>query len=190
MLNKTAFKKMRERFERFDKQREEVIAQSRSILKSSKAAIYAAHREDFQTAHKRHAQASKDLKKLNTLVRKDIHLASVGAYTDALEEYAEAACFVHYLTHGTIPTADHLGIDADIYIPALADVVGELVRYAINSAIRGNRDVPFAVRDFVSELYAELLLFDFRNSPARRKFDSIKYGLEKLEDLTLKLKFS
>jgi hypothetical protein len=32
------------------------------------------------------------------------------------------------------------------------------------------------------------MLFDWRNTPARKKFDSIKYGLEKLEDLALKIK--
>ena len=32
------------------------------------------------------------------------------------------------------------------------------------------------------------MMFDFRNIPARKKFDSIKYGLEKLENLVLELK--
>ena len=44
------------------------------------------------------------------------------------------------------------------------------------------------IREFVTEIYEELLLFDFRNIPVRKKFDSIKYGLEKLEDLVLELK--
>jgi hypothetical protein len=33
-----------------------------------------------------------------------------------------------------------------------------------------------------------LMMFDFRNIPVRRKFDSIKYGLNKLENLILELK--
>ena len=44
------------------------------------------------------------------------------------------------------------------------------------------------IRDVVDEIYGELLKFDFRDSDLRRKFDSVKYDLKKLEDLLLELK--
>ena len=44
------------------------------------------------------------------------------------------------------------------------------------------------IRDAVSVIYGELLKFDFRDSDMRRKFDSVKYDLKKLEDLVLDLK--
>ena len=43
------------------------------------------------------------------------------------------------------------------------------------------------IRDFVEELYGEMLKFNFRNGELRRKFDGIKYDLKKLEDLVLDL---
>jgi len=122
-------------------------------------------------------------------VKKDVHLSNVGAYTDALEEYTEASCYVHYLKTKQIPTAKQIGVDVEIYLPALGDVVGELVRKAINSAAKGDYKTALQIKDTVEEIYAELMLFDWRNIPARRKFDAIKYGLEKLEDLALKIKF-
>jgi len=190
MLNKKAFAEMREYMEKFDKLREELIAESRVVLKSSKAAIYAAHRGEMKEADVLLEDAKKTIKKADLLLKKEQHLAgSTGAYSDALEEYAEAACYVHYLKTQEIPTAKQLGIDADTYLPALSDVVGELVRKAVNSAIAGDYKTSLEIKQTVTEIYAELMLFDWRNTPVRKKFDAIKYGLEKLEDLALKIKF-
>ncbi len=190
MIDKKAFQEMREYMEKFDKLREQLIATSRTVLKSSKAAIYAAHREDMKDADKLLAEAREAIKKIDVLLKKDPHLAtSTGAYSDALEEYGEAACYVHYLKTKEIPTAKQLGIDVEDYLSALSDLVGELVRKAVNSSIKGEYKTALDIKEFVSELYQELMLFDWRNTPVRKKFDAIKYGLEKLEDLALKIKF-
>ena len=189
MINKKAFSEMREYMEKFDKLREQLIADSRIILKSSKAAIYAAHRGDMKEADKLLTEAKTVIKSMDTLLKKDSNLAtSTGAYSDALEEYTEASCYVHYLKTKEIPTAKQLGVDVEVYLPALSDVVGELVRKAINSSIQGDYKTALEIKDFVTDLYQELMLFDWRNTPVRKKFDSIKYGLEKLEDLSLKIK--
>ena len=175
--------------EKFDALREQLIAQSRIVLKSSKAAIYAAHRGDMKDADTLLETAKDTIKKTDKLVKQDVHLTNTGAYTDALEEYAEASCYVYYLKNKQIPTPSQLGIDADVYLPALSDVVGELVRKAINSTIKGDYKTALEIKEAVEEIYAELMLFDWRNIPARKKFDAIKYGLEKLEDVALKIKF-
>lgn len=190
MLNKKAFQEMRKHMEAYDALREQLIGESRKVLKASKQAIYAAHREDLSCAEKLLADAKKTISKLHPILKKDVHLANVGAYNEALEEYAEAACYVHYLKTKQIPTTEELGIDADVYLPALSDVVGELVRKAVNSSIKGDYKTALEIKDFVQELYHELMLFDWQNyGHVRKKFDAIKYGLEKLEDLSLQIKF-
>jgi predicted translin family RNA/ssDNA-binding protein len=190
VLNKKDFEEMRKYMEAFDAQREKLIADSRVVLKSSKAAIYAAHRDDMKDADALLEEAKSNIKKIDSLLKKDTHLSgSTGAYDDALEEYSEAACYVHYLKTGKIPTAKQLGVDVEVYLSALGDVVGELVRKAVNSTIKGEYTTALEIKDFVNELYEELMLFDWRNTPVRKKFDAIKYGLEKLEDLSLKIKF-
>jgi len=189
MINKRDFEEMRKYMEAFDGMREQLIAQSRTILKSSKAAIYAAHRGDMKEADALLADAKSGIKKIDSLLKKDPRLtASTGAYSDALEEYSEAACYVHYLKTKSIPTAKQLGVEVEVYLPALSDVVGELVRKAINSSIKGDYKTALEIKEFVTDLYQELMLFDWRNTPVRKKFDAIKYGLEKLEDLALKIK--
>lgn len=187
-VDKRAFAAMREQLARFDQLREELIKSSRDALTLSKKAIYALHRNETAQARKQLAAAKGVIARLRKLIAKDAHLAATGAYNEALEEYVEASCYFALLTRKTLPTAAQLGVDVDSYLPGLCDLVGELVRKAINSAIKGDTNTALEIRDFVTSVYQELMLFDFRNIPVRRKFDSIKYGLEKLEDLALQLK--
>ncbi len=187
-VDKQAFVEIRKRLQRFDQLRDELIKTSRDALTLSKKAIYSLHRNEAATARQQLASAKKKIGQMNKLLRQDPHLAVTGAYNEALEEYVEASCYYSLLASKQLPTAKQLGVDIDSYLPGLCDLVGELVRKAINSAIKGDTKTALEIRNFVTEIYQELMLFDFRNSPVRRKFDSIKYGLEKLEDLALQIK--
>ncbi|MEM2916132.1 MAG: hypothetical protein QXT19_02130 [Candidatus Woesearchaeota archaeon] len=187
-VDKKAFAAIRKQMALHDLLREEMIRLSREVLASSKKSIYSLHRNEAGTAKKQLSNAKKTILKLQKITRKDAHLATVGAYLEALEEYVEASCYLSLLTKKTLPTARQLGVDIEIYLPGLCDLVGELVRKAINSAIKGDTKTALEIRNFVIQLHQELMLFDFRNLPIRRKFDSIKYGLEKLEDLALQIK--
>ena len=53
---------------------------------------------------------------------------------------------------------------------------------------KGEVEKVIKIKDEVDTIYGELLKFDFRDNEVRRKFDSIKYDLRKLEDLVLDLK--
>ena len=187
MLDKKTFAAMRKQLEAYDKSREELIKSSRDILKLSKGAIYSLHRTEHDTALQQLNQAKTVIRRLKELLAQESRLAGVGAYNEALEEYVEASCYYHFLTQRTLPTPQQLGVTADVYLPGVCDTVGELVRKAINSAIKKDYKTALEIREFVTEIYEELMLFDFPNSPVRRKFDAIKYGLEKLEDLALQL---
>jgi len=180
---------MRKHMEQYDKLREQVIANSRVLLKSSKAAIYAAHRADLKGAADLLEKSKATIVVIGKLAKKDAHLPATGAYMDALEEYAEASCYLHYLKTGKVPTPKQIGVPPEVYLPGLSDLVGELVRKAVNSAAKGEYKVSLEIKEVVTQIYEELMLFDWRNTPARKKFDAIKYGLEKLEDLSLKIAF-
>lgn len=187
-INAREFERMRAQLAGFDRLREEIIRLSRDALAASKKVVYSLHRNDVVGARRLLAAAKRTISRINRLTRKDVHLAGVGAYVEALEEYVEASCYYSLLASKVLPTAGQLGVDIDTYLQGLCDLVGELVRKAINSAIKGDVKTALEIRDFVSRVYDELMLFDFRNLPVRRKFDSIKYGLEKLEGLALQLK--
>lgn len=188
MINKKSFAAMRRELEEFDSLRENLIRTSRDLLKLSKATIYNIHRHKLSDASKQLTKAKVIIKKMKSLIKKNALLAQVGAYSEALEEYVEAACYYGFIKKNKLPTAKELGVDTVLYIQGVCDLVGELVRKAINSSIKGDFKTALKIRDFVEEIYEELMMFDFRNSPVRRKFDSIKYGLDKLENLILELK--
>lgn len=188
MIDRKAFELMRQGMERFDALREQLIKKSRDVLKSSKAAIYSIHRNDLSAAVKQLSEAKKGIGIMNSLIKKEPHLAAVGSYSEALEEYVEAACYYSFITKQCLPTAKQLNVDAELYLPGICDLIGELLRKAVNSAIAKDYATAMKIKDFVSAVYEELMMFDFRNSPLRRKFDGIKYSLEKLEDLALQLK--
>jgi uncharacterized membrane protein (DUF2068 family) len=61
------------------------------------------------------------------------------------------------------------------------DFTGELNRYAILRAT--NREVSEIkkCREFVDQLMAQLMQFEFRNGQLRKKYDGIKYTLKKME---------
>jgi len=188
MINKKAFADMRKELEQFDSLRENVIKTARDVLKLSKAAIYEIHRGNLKSAEANLKNAKKIISRIDSLIKKNVLLASVGAYNEALEEYVEASCYLGFMKKKKLLTAKELGVGTNVYLQGLCDLVGELVRKAINSSIDNDFKTAKKIKDFVADVYSELMMFDFRNVPVRRKFDSIKYGLEKLETLMLDIK--
>ena len=188
MIDKRAFAKLKAELERFDAAREEVIRTSRDVLKASKAAIYAVHRNDKKVAKEHLDEAKKALALINSRITQDPKIVTVGAIHEGVEEYVEACCYFGIMFDKKLPLPKELNVDLEPYLCGLCDTVGELVRKAINSAVDDDTKTAMEMRQIVRELFEELNTFELRNTPARKKFDSIKYGLEKLEDLALQLK--
>lgn len=187
-MAKSVFSSVRKKFDLFESRREVIIKEGRSVLKDSKAAIYALHRGDVEGAKGLLVSARSVVRRLGALRDKDPHLETVGALHEALEEFAEASLYYRFVVDRKLASPSELGVGVHVYLPAVCDLVGELVRKAMNDVIRGDHDSALRIRSFVSSLYDELLLFDWRNTPVRRKFDSLKYSLEKLDDLVLQLR--
>lgn len=183
MINKKAFEQLRKEFEQYEKKREEVITISRQILKLSKSAVYDVQRQDLKNATQKLNEAKTLVKKMQT--KEGRH---TGACGEASEEYAEAYCFATFMKEKRLSTITEVSVDTNSYLGGICDLAGELVRMAITASIKENYALTLEIKEFLTRLHAELMLFDFPNIPVRRKFDAIKYGLEKLEDLTLKLK--
>ena len=75
---------------------------------------------------------------------------------------------IEFLKNRKLPTMAQLDVDSDAYLCGICDLVGELVRKAMNAVLDDDNKTADEIRNFVSNLYAELILFDFRNTPARR----------------------
>lgn len=189
MLDKNDLENIKKDIEAFESQRDSAIRASRDIIKLSKTVIYAVHRNDLKSAEKAVAEMQAELDKL-TAATTHPKLLSSGSYKVAVQEYVEALCFFELMKNNRIPTNEELKLDPEFYLMGLIDLTGELVRKAINSAIKDDYDTAVKLKGLVSDLYDELLLFDFAGGELRKKFDSVKYDLKKLDDLVLSLKLS
>ena len=189
MLDKKDLESIKLKIDAFEQQRDNVIRISRDVVKLSKKTIYALHRKDMRSAGKAVSEMKTVFKNLATIV-KHPKLLSSGSYKVAVQEYVEALCFYELMKNNKIPTNTRLKLDPEFYLMGLIDLTGELVRKAINSAIKEDYKTAVNLKNLVSELYDELLLFDFAGGELRKKFDSIKYDLKKLDDLVLNLKLS
>ena len=188
MLNKQDFKEMRKAFNSFDDNREKVIKKSRDILKLSKQLIYAVHRDDVKEAAKLVGHIEREKKIVEQVIGTNAKLGEIGAYRVALGEYVEAMLYYAFVKNKKILTHTFLKVRTEHYLFGIIDLTGELGRKAVHLAGKGEFKKVVAIKEAVSEIYGELLKFDFRESDMRRKFDSVKYDLKKLEDLVLDLK--
>lgn len=188
MLDKKDLKKVLDEFNQSDEQRELLIKKSRDVLKLSKQLIYSIHREDMDSAKALVKELDASFGELKGIAEKSPELRYSGSFRISAQEYAEAKCYFSFVSENHIPSHAELKLDSESYLLGLCDLTGELVRKAINDAIKGRLDSALKIKEVVEEIYGELLKFDFRNSELRKKFDSIKYDLRRLEDLALNIK--
>ncbi|MBW3022617.1 hypothetical protein KY308_00750 [Candidatus Woesearchaeota archaeon] len=188
MIDKKDFESMKQEMEAFNAKRDTIIKDSRNVLKLSKQIINSLNRSEPKEAETLIAEIKKELQNLNKHTENHPELAYSPSYKAAVQEYVEAIAYYDFVKNKKLPTKKELGVDVESYLMGICDLTGELVRKAINSAIKQDYKLAFEINDFVSELYSELLKFDFINGNLRKKFDSIKYNLKKLEDLALELK--
>jgi translin len=182
MINKAEFKEILKDMKDFEDKREGLISDSRNVIKLSKQIIYSLHRNDLSNAKKLVSKIRKEVKKIPT------ERYDTGMGFTALQEYVEALTYFYFVLEQRIPTRKELSVDTRAYLSGISDLTGELVRKAVNEAIHNNFGSVEAIRGLVEEIYGEFLKFDFRNGELRKKSDSIKYNLQKLEQLAYELK--
>lgn len=184
------FEKLRKSLDAKDAIRETIIKNQRGIIKQSKKVIYSIHRNEISLAKKEASSMRSNLKKLVALTKKHPAMYYSGSIKVAEQEVVEAMALLGVVTKGTLPTCASLGVGEGNYLLGICDLFGELSRRATNAAIKEDYKEAIRIKDIASELYEEMMRFDFRNSELRRKFDGIKYELKKLESLALELHLS
>ncbi len=188
MINKKDFEKSRKKVLDYDSEREKLIKKSRDVLKLSKQIIYAVHRDELKAASELIKKIENEKQKLEEIAKHSRALIFEGSYKVAMQEYAEALLYCGFMKEGRLLEREELKIRVEHYLLGLCDLTGELVRKAVFIAGKKDIDGVIKIKDLVDQLYGELLKFDFREHELRRKFDSVKYDLRKLEDLVLDLR--
>ena len=179
---------IRKKIADYDSKREDLIKKSRDLLKSSKKLIYDLQRDDNKNISLSLKSVKKHKDDVDRIAGKDEMLKYEGSYSDANQEYVEAMTFYSYLYDKKFPFPKDLKVSETDYLLGLCDLTGELTRKAVLLSIKNKAEDVRHIRDFIDNLHGEFLQFNLRNSQLRKKYDSIKYNLAKVEDLLLKLK--
>lgn len=179
-LDLSNFKK---EYESYDGKREKLIKQARVVLKAAKELGYAVHRSNKNECSKYKTALKKEYESLLKIVSGDAKLQFEGSLNEAAEEYAEGMLYYDFAFEGKLRNFEELKVSQDHYIGALADLTGELGRRCVQLAIKKKYDEVYAIQEFVSSVFKEMLSFNFRNGNLRKKSDSIKWNLNKIEDI-------
>lgn len=155
--------------ENIERDREQALARSRTVIRLSKRVIHAIHAGEDPSAHAAQLEAAMD----DLLSADTPEVMLSGILQDAMMEYAEAMILRSVLEHGSVPTASDLGISAAAWILGLADCVGELRRTVTSRLMEGDMDSARRTFAVMQEISDELMLLDIPDAvaPVRRKQD-------------------
>lgn len=83
------------------------------------------------------------------------------------------------------PAATHgrLLFTTEEYLHSLVSMINDLSRLAVNSVTLGDFATPLRLSAFVKDLHAGFQLLNLKNDSLRKRFDSIKYDVKKIEEV-------
>lgn len=187
LIDESDFQRLGRDMAQFDEKRETVIKQSRDVGKLAKNAIFSLHRSDFSEAAAKLARAESLATVLQAIIAVEPDLR-YGSFSAAMEEYAEAKIFENFLKMGSLmPSSALPQCSRDEYLGGCLDFTGELNRYAVAKATQRNATEVQSCKELVDSIFGQFLQYDLRNGAIRKKFDSVKYTLKKLETLLYEL---
>ena len=171
--------------------REQALAVSREVIRFSANAIRAVHRGDFDDARQLIDRAGHRLQETRHIRDENPEIYYAGFLSDARKEYAEANITLAVVSRSDIPNPDAIDVDAPSYLNGMAEVIGELRRYILDSLRRDSFDHCEEFMDVMDEIYGILVTIDFPEGVTgglRRSTDAMRGVLERTRgDLTISL---
>ncbi|GAA5823193.1 hypothetical protein JCM3770_004309 [Rhodotorula araucariae] len=82
---------------------------------------------------------------------------------------------------------DHFFLSTEEYLHSLISLVNELSRLAVNRVTLGDYQAPVRYSRFAKELSNAFGLLNLKNDSLRKRFDSIKYDVKRLEEVVYDL---
>ncbi|KDN34515.1 hypothetical protein RSAG8_12388, partial [Rhizoctonia solani AG-8 WAC10335] len=73
-------------------------------------------------------------------------------------------------------------LPSEDYLHGIIALVNELSRLAVNAVTLGDFNRPVQISIFVRDLYSGFSLLNLKNDSLRRRFDSLKYDMKKIEE--------
>jgi translin len=172
--------------------REQALPASREVIRFSANAIRAVHRGAFDEASKLLERAAQRLKDTEPIRQEAPEIYFAGFMTDARKEFTEAHVTLAVLSGQSLPKPQDLGVEPSTYLNGMAEVIGEVRRYILDSLRRDSFEGCQEFMDVMDEIYSILVTVDFPEAVTgglRHSTDQMRGVLERTRgDLTMALR--
>lgn len=175
------FSEITESLEILYQDREEILKLSRKIIRDCSIAIKNIHRKEFNTFQEKLNSIKIDHQSLVKLVDKNLGVFFKYLKTPE-QEYTEAIAFYSIINKKNIPTPLELRINPLNFILGLADVIGELRRYALDNIRNSQFEDLNDILEGMDEIYTYLFTIDYPSAVTqdlRHKVDVARNIIEK-----------
>ncbi|MCK4481084.1 MAG: hypothetical protein KAV01_11195 [Candidatus Lokiarchaeota archaeon] len=175
------FSEITESLEILYQDREEILKLSRKIIRDCSIAIKNIHRKEFNTFQEKLNSIKIDHQSLVKLVDKNLGVFFKYLKTPE-QEYTEAIAFYSIINKKNIPTPLELRINPLNFILGLADVIGELRRYALDNIRNSQVEDLNDILEGMDEIYTYLFTIDYPSAVTqdlRHKVDVARNIIEK-----------
>jgi len=79
--------------------------------------------------------------------------------------------------------SDRFQVSTEDYLHGVISLINELSRLAVNAVTMKDYELPPKISVFVKELHGGFSLLNLKNDVLRRRFDSIKYDVKRIEEV-------
>ncbi len=180
--------RIRESFAAKDAAREKVLPICREVIRFSSLSIRALHRQELDKAKEMLQSARKLLDDAEEVLTDGIDIRT-GFLIDAQKEYAEGMITLALVMGKQPPTPEKLRVDEVAFLHGLAESVGELRRYLMDSMRKGDLSRGEEFLSDMDDIYNVLVTMDFPDALTgglRRTTDMVRGVLERTRgDLTV-----
>lgn len=182
------FAQIREELDNRDLKREEILRLNRKVIRECSEVIRVIHRKKYEEAEKNLHLIKEGIEKLSSLQRETKDLDYITSSVVAFQEYVEACLFLSFVKNSSIPSNKDLNIPLLSYILGMADTIGEIRRYILDSLRKNNLNEAERALNVMDELQMGLMTLDYPGGlipGVRRKSDITRNLIEKTRgDLT------
>jgi translin len=160
--------------------REKLLGMTREMKINASRAIASIHSGGSHEEHLR--KAVELMERIYTFREKypEIYFAITH---DAMQEVVEAYCFSKVVSNDFNFNFDDLKAEPSAIITGLADLIGEIRRYALSSLIRGDFEIADKMIELMERIYFELITFsdlpDKLVPGLRHKLDVARASIER-----------
>ncbi|MFW9824349.1 MAG: hypothetical protein ACFFE4_15505 [Candidatus Thorarchaeota archaeon] len=178
---KKAFSEISELFDTLYNSREKILRLSRDIVRDCSVGIKHIHRKEFNMFQEKKDKIRNDLETLNELVNTYPGVFSKFLKTPE-QEYTELIVFYSIISGEETPTPSELKISPLNFALGLADVIGELRRYALDNIRHSQTNELNNILESMDEIYSNLFSVDYPvgvTQDLRHKVDIARNIIEK-----------